>query len=155
MHRRKGVGGGGSNCLWPPLPPPPPIILSIPVCPFPTLILKTFLLLCYEGEKKKKKNEPVHVKRALTIYTNREGSGKPVHKTAQPSLFAHTIYEPRHDKTNKATVRPAKTQNSLGIRPVWSESSLCAQLVTKDPGFLHTDSEDSDQTGRKFLIEIR
>ena len=32
--------------------------------------------------------------------------------------------------TTKATkwhVRPAKTQISLGIRPVWSESSLCAQ----------------------------
>ena len=32
--------------------------------------------------------------------------------------------EPRHDKTNEVTVRPAKTQISLGIRPVWSESSL-------------------------------
>ena len=28
--------------------------------------------------------------------------------------------EPRHDKTNKVTVRPAKTQISLGIRPVAS-----------------------------------
>ena len=26
-------------------------------------------------------------------------------------------YEPRHDKTNKMAVRPAKTQISLGIRP--------------------------------------
>ena len=33
-------------------------------------------------------------------------------------------YEPRLDKTNKTNVRPAKTQISLGIRPVWSESSL-------------------------------
>ena len=56
--------------------------------------------------------------------------------------------EPRHYKTNKMTVRPAKTQFSLGIRPVWSESSLCAHLVDKDPSFLHADSEDSDQTGR-------
>ena len=46
------------------------------------------------------------------------------------------------------SVRPAKTQISLGIRPVWSESSLCAQWVAKDPSFLHADSEDSDQTGR-------
>ena len=45
------------------------------------------------------------------------------------------------------SVRPAKTQISLGIRPVWSESSLCAQWVAKDPRFLHADSEDSDQTG--------
>ena len=29
-------------------------------------------------------------------------------------------FEPPHDKTNKMTVYPAKTQISLGIRPVWS-----------------------------------
>ena len=57
-------------------------------------------------------------------------------------------YEPQHDKTNKMSVRPAKTQISLGIRPVWSESSLCAQWVAKDPSFLHAASEDFDQTGR-------
>ena len=34
--------------------------------------------------------------------------------------------EPQHDKTNKWNVRPAKTWISLGIRPVWSESSLSA-----------------------------
>ena len=56
--------------------------------------------------------------------------------------------EPPDDKTNKVTVRPAKIQISLGIRPVWSESSLCAQWVAKDPSVLHADSEDSDQTGR-------
>ena len=57
-------------------------------------------------------------------------------------------FEPPHDKTNKMTVHPAKTQISLGIRSVWSESSLCAQWVAKDPRFLHADSEDPDQTGR-------
>ena len=36
-------------------------------------------------------------------------------------------------KTNKISVRPAKTQISLGIRPVWSESSLCTQWVAKGP----------------------
>ena len=46
------------------------------------------------------------------------------------------------------TVRPAKTQISLGIRPVWPESSLYAQWIAKGPSFLHADSEDSDQTGR-------
>ena len=40
-------------------------------------------------------------------------------------------------------MHPAKTPISLGIRPVWSESSLCAQLVAKDPRFLHADSKDS------------
>ena len=38
-----------------------------------------------------------------------------------------------------------RTQISLGIRPVWSESSLCIQRVAKDPNFMHADS---DQTGR-------
>ena len=46
-------------------------------------------------------------------------------------------------------VRLAKTQISLGIRPVSSYPSLCAQWVAKDPSFLHADSEDCDhQTGR-------
>ena len=57
-------------------------------------------------------------------------------------------FEPPHDKTNNVAVRPEKTQISLGIRPVWSKSSVCAQWVAKDPSFLHADSEDSDQTGR-------
>ena len=57
-------------------------------------------------------------------------------------------YVLQHDKTNKMTVCPAKTKISLGIRLVWSESSLCIQWVAKDPSFLHVDSEDSDQTGR-------
>ena len=35
------------------------------------------------------------------------------------------IIEPPHDKTKEVSVRPPKTQISLGIRPVWSESSLC------------------------------
>ena len=60
----------------------------------------------------------------------------------------HCAFEPRHDKTNKAAVRPAKTQISLGIRPVWSESSLCAKWVATDPSFLYADSEYSSQTGR-------
>ena len=35
---------------------------------------------------------------------------------------------PMDDKTNEMTVRPAKTQISLGICPVWSESSLSAWI---------------------------
>ena len=62
------------------------------------------------------------------------------------SIFAW--FEPRHEKTNKWTMGPAKTQISLGVRPVWSESLLCAQWVVKDPNFLHVDSEVSDQTRR-------
>ena len=37
-----------------------------------------------------------------------------------------TLNELQHDKTNKVTVRPVKTQISLGICPVRSESSLSA-----------------------------
>ena len=40
------------------------------------------------------------------------------------------------------SVRPAKTQISLGIHQVGSESALCTQWVAKDPSFLHMDSED-------------
>ena len=36
----------------------------------------------------------------------------------------YELYEPPRHKTNKMTLHPAKTQISLGIRPVWSESSL-------------------------------
>ena len=59
-------------------------------------------------------------------------------------------------KPTEWSVRQAKTQISLGIHPVWSEFSLCAHWVAKDPSFLHADSEDSDQTGRMpRLISLR
>ena len=57
-------------------------------------------------------------------------------------LWWKALFELPHDKTNKITVRPAKSQISLGICPVWSESSLCTQWVAKDPSFLQADSED-------------
>ena len=55
--------------------------------------------------------------------------------------------EPPHDKTNEMSVPPAKTQISLGIRPVWSESLLSAwrKLGSLATHLVH--SEDSDQTG--------
>ena len=43
-------------------------------------------------------------------------------------------------------MRLVKTQISLGIRPVCSEASLCAQWVAKVPRFRHADSEVSEQT---------
>ena len=52
-------------------------------------------------------------------------------------------------KPTKWHVRPTKAQISLGIRPVWWESSLCALWIAKDPRLLHADSKDSDQTGWK------
>ena len=47
-------------------------------------------------------------------------------KTLSWSFTEDVAFEPPHDKTNKVTVRPAKTQISLGIHPVWSESLLYA-----------------------------
>ena len=46
------------------------------------------------------------------------------------------------------SVRPAKTQISLGIRPVWSESSLSAGRKFGSFATHWAHSEDSDQTGR-------
>ena len=53
----------------------------------------------------------------------------------QKNILQSNIYEPPHDKGNKVDACPAKTQ-------------LCTQWVVKDPGFLHVDSEDSDQSGQ-------
>ena len=68
-------------------------------------------------------------------------AGGTIRQTIFLDLCCNFLYEPRHEKTNKMSVRPAKTKISLGIRPFWSESSLCAQWVAKDPSFLHADSE--------------
>ena len=51
-------------------------------------------------------------------------------------------------KPTKWHVRPAKTQISLGIRPVWSESSLSAWRKLGSLATHWAHSEDSDQTGR-------
>ena len=45
-------------------------------------------------------------------------------------------------KPRKWHMRPVKTEISLAIRPDWSESSLCAQWIAKDPSFRHGDSKD-------------
>ena len=55
-------------------------------------------------------------------------------------------------KPTKWHMRPAKSQISLGISPVWSESSLS---TWKKLGSLVTHwahSEDSDQTGRTLML---
>ena len=76
------------------------------------------------------------------VWASSEGSGETARMRRLAWTFAarigdkyqirltRSIYrmanEPRHDKTNKMSVRPAKTQISLDIRPVWSVSSLSA-----------------------------
>ena len=59
-----------------------------------------------------------------------------------------SLIEPPHDKIDKMTVRPEKTQISLGIRPVWLESSLSAWRKLGPLAAHWEHSEDSDQTGR-------
>ena len=58
------------------------------------------------------------------------------------------INEPQHDKTNKMTVRPAKTQINLGVGWVWSEYSLSAWRKLGSLATHWAHNEDSDQTGR-------
>ena len=61
----------------------------------------------------------------------------------------HFLWHLSHDTTKPTKwVCTQQRQISLGIRPVWSQSLLCAQWVAKNPSFLHADSEDSDQTGQ-------
>ena len=69
-------------------------------------------------------------KSSVTILTHQYKSSVTKKKTKKKKK-THTqsdiqLYEPTHDKTNNVAVRPAKTQISLGIRPVCSESSLSA-----------------------------
>ena len=58
-------------------------------------------------------------------------------------------------KPTKWPVRPAKTQISLGIRPVWSESSLSAWRKLGSLATHWAHSEDSDQTGRIWVFAGR
>ena len=51
-------------------------------------------------------------------------------------------------KATKWHVRPAKTQVNLGIRPVWSESSLSTRGKLRSLAIIIAHSEASDQTGR-------
>ena len=79
--------------------------------------------------------------------------------TLKPLSFIHTrswekSLEPPHDKTNKMSVRPARTQISLGIRPVWSESPLSARRNTGSLATHWARSEDSDQTGRMLILLV-
>ena len=57
-------------------------------------------------------------------------------------------------KPTKWHVRTAKTQISLGICRVWSVSLQCSRWVAKNPRFFHTDSEETDQTGRIVILLV-
>ena len=63
-------------------------------------------------------------------------------------------FQPPHDKTNTVVVRPAKTQISLGIHPVWSVSLLSAWRKLESLATHWADSEDSDQTWHTFILLV-
>ena len=51
--------------------------------------------------------------------------------------YTKIIIEQLHDKTNEMT----GAASEVGIRPVWSESSLCAQWVAKTQRFFMRTAE--------------
>ena len=53
---------------------------------------------------------------ARLIWVNTAAKVLPENVSDSASL--KILFEPRHDKTNKMSVRPAKTQISLDIRPI-------------------------------------
>ena len=56
-----------------------------------------------------------------------------INQGSWPKITGYNLLEanqPPHDKTNKMTVCPGKTQISLGGGPCWSESSLGEQVFT-------------------------
>ena len=59
-----------------------------------------------------------------------------------PGLVGQNHMSRSTTKPTKLHERTAKTQISLHIRIVWSESSFCALWVAKDPKILHADIED-------------
>ena len=64
--------------------------------------------------------------------------------------FCHMSH--RMTKPTKWPVRPANTQISLGIRPVWSESLLSAWRKVRSLATYKVHSKDSDQTGRMLRL---
>ena len=86
------------------------------------------------------------------VWTQNERSCATPSSWCSTGTWFYRIFEPPYNKTNKMTLHSVKTQISLGICLVWSESSLCTQWVAKGPSFHHADSKDSDQTGRMSML---
>ena len=62
------------------------------------------------------------------------------------AISVEETFEPPYDKTNYMAVRLAKTQISLGIRPVWSEFSLSAWRKVGTLATHWTHSEGSEMS---------
>ena len=94
------------------------------------LILFKFLYCSFNDKKNKTKKKNIKCSKNLNnfffIYTKCLSVQLQPKNICCRSSSRASIYEPPHDKTNKMTLRPTKTQISLGIRSVWSESSLAS-----------------------------
>ena len=60
----------------------------------------------------------------------------------------HYIWAASRPNPTKWHVRPAKTRINLGIRPVWSESSLPTWRKLRSLAIIRAHSKAADQTGR-------
>ena len=87
------------------------------------------------NKTKKKKNEKWNMANFI--------EKRIVVKTTKSHQMSHLMTKP-----TKLPVRPAKTQISLDIRPVWSESSLSVWRHMGSSATHWAHSEDSDQIGR-------
>ena len=72
--------------------------------------------------------------------------------TALYSIYVRVYMSRLMTKPTRWHVRPAKTQISLGIRPVWSESSLSAWRKLGSLATHWAHSEGSDQTRRMHRL---
>ena len=83
-------------------------------------------------------------------YGNDREADQSGHSCSLISVFAIHCLDRSHSMTKPTAwpVRPMKTQTSLGICPVWSESSLCTEWVAKDLMFFHANNKDTDQSGQ-------
>ena len=93
-------------------------------------------------EKERKKKEKERKKETGIFIKNKQNKNEKVHQTPLKRQMSLLMTKP-----TKCHVRPAKTQISLGILPVWLESSLSAWRKLGSLATHWAHSEDSDQTG--------
>ena len=115
------------------------------ICPTITLIPKVHLISVRSGKSFIARKPEVHSKMIYHVRGEMRWSLVSP-KTAHNSQTPQNIWA-RHDKTNNVALRSAKTQVTLGIRPVWLVSSLSAWRNLGSLATHWAHSEDSDQTG--------
>ena len=86
------------------------------------------------------------MKKPVLTYANNKGADQPAHPRSLISAFIVRCLDSIFPLVSMSKISSLYLASVAVHRSVWSESSLCAQWVAKDPSFLHADSEDSDQT---------